>query len=309
MAVTLPAALRTYMHSEASRDHRTACAMLRATPRWKMKTGATAELIAIGNGSGRRMPRYQYTVTPLGLAQHEGDFRMLANLAGTFPAARRSSCTWRARRRKNRVAENPAAHRTGGPPRAGDRRNQGDRSRSRQSACNVPARKSSRSRVRSRRIFQPIFSRQPTSRAEAGAVQTADAVRDRLGGIDIIVHVAGGSDAPAGGFSRVAGRPLAAGAGAEPARGGEDRPRTRAGAGGTGIRAVVIHVTSIQRQLPLPESSIAYAAAKAALSNYSKGCRRRSARKGVRVLRVSPGWVETDAAVGIRPRGSRARTD
>ena len=34
---------------------------------------------------------------------------------------------------------------------------------------------------------------------------------------------------------------------------------------------VIIHVTSIQRQLPLPESTIAYAAAKAALANYSKG--------------------------------------
>src|SRR6266851_3464571 len=34
---------------------------------------------------------------------------------------------------------------------------------------------------------------------------------------------------------------------------------------------VIIHITSIQRQLPLPEATIAYAAAKAALSNYSKG--------------------------------------
>ena len=29
----------------------------------------------------------------------------------------------------------------------------------------------------------------------------ADAVRDRLGGIDILVHVVGGSSAPAGGFA------------------------------------------------------------------------------------------------------------
>ena len=33
---------------------------------------------------------------------------------------------------------------------------------------------------------------------------------------------------------------------------------------------VIIHITSIQRQLPLPESTTAYAAAKAALSTYSK---------------------------------------
>src|SRR5207249_6023868 len=62
---------------------------------------------------------------------------------------------------------------------------------------------------------------------------------------------------------------------------------------------VIVHVTSIQRQLPLPESTIAYAAAKAALSNYSKGLSKEVGPKGVRVVRVSPGWVETTAAVGL----------
>jgi len=33
---------------------------------------------------------------------------------------------------------------------------------------------------------------------------------------------------------------------------------------------VIIHITSIQRVVPLPEATIAYAAAKAALANYSK---------------------------------------
>jgi hypothetical protein len=33
---------------------------------------------------------------------------------------------------------------------------------------------------------------------------------------------------------------------------------------------VVVHVTSIQDRMPLPEATTAYAAAKAALSNYSK---------------------------------------
>ena len=62
---------------------------------------------------------------------------------------------------------------------------------------------------------------------------------------------------------------------------------------------VIIHITSIQRQLPLPESTIAYAAAKAALANYSKGLSKEVSPKGVRVVRVSPGWVETEAAVGL----------
>jgi NAD(P)-dependent dehydrogenase (short-subunit alcohol dehydrogenase family) len=58
-------------------------------------------------------------------------------------------------------------------------------------------------------------------------------------------------------------------------------------------------ITSIQRQLPLPEATIAYAAAKAALSNYSKALSKEVSPKGVRVVRVSPGWVETDGAVGL----------
>jgi len=62
---------------------------------------------------------------------------------------------------------------------------------------------------------------------------------------------------------------------------------------------VIIHITSIQRQLPLPEATIAYAAAKAALANYSKGLSKEVSPKGVRVVRVSPGWVETEAAIGL----------
>src|SRR5712691_5936765 len=35
----------------------------------------------------------------------------------------------------------------------------------------------------------------------AGCTAVADAVRDRLGGVDVLVHVLGGSSAPAGGFA------------------------------------------------------------------------------------------------------------
>jgi NAD(P)-dependent dehydrogenase (short-subunit alcohol dehydrogenase family) len=131
-----------------------------------------------------------------------------------------------------------------------------------------------------------------------GCTVVADAVHQRLGGVDIVVHVVGGSSAPAGGFRAL-----------------DDREWQRAldlnlfpavrldrallpamldqGSG------VIIHVTSIQRQLPLHEATLAYAAAKAALSNYSKGLSKEVSPKGIRVVRVSPGWVETDAAVGL----------
>jgi NAD(P)-dependent dehydrogenase (short-subunit alcohol dehydrogenase family) len=49
--------------------------------------------------------------------------------------------------------------------------------------------------------------------------------------------------------------------------------------------------------MPLPEATIADAAAKAALSNYSKALSKEVSPKGVRVVRVSPDWVETDGAV------------
>lgn len=73
---------------------------------------------------------------------------------------------------------------------------------------------------------------------------------------------------------------------------------------------VIIHVTSIQDRLPLPESTTAYAAAKAALSTYSKSLSKEVSPKGIRVVRVSPGWVETEAAVALAERlATEAGTD
>jgi NAD(P)-dependent dehydrogenase (short-subunit alcohol dehydrogenase family) len=47
---------------------------------------------------------------------------------------------------------------------------------------------------------------------------------------------------------------------------------------------------------------MAYAAAKAALANYSKGLSKEVSPKGIRVVRVAPGWVETEAAVRLVER-------
>lgn len=52
---------------------------------------------------------------------------------------------------------------------------------------------------------------------------------------------------------------------------------------------VIIHISSIRRRLPLFEATLAYAAAKAALSNYSKGLSNEVGPKGVRVVSVAPG--------------------
>ncbi|KGF69982.1 short-chain dehydrogenase, partial [Hoeflea sp. BAL378] len=75
-------------------------------------------------------------------------------------------------------------------------------------------------------------------------------------------------------------------------------------------KGVIVHITSIQSRLPLPDSTTAYAAAKAALSTYSKSLSKELAPKGVRVLRVSPGWVETEASVALAERlAAQAGTD
>lgn len=142
-----------------------------------------------------------------------------------------------------------------------------------------------------------------------GCAAVAGRVMEHFGGLDVLVHVVGGSSAPAGGFAAL---------GDEEWRREIDQnlmPAVRLdrallpamlkqGAG------VIIHVTSIQRQLPLPESTTAYAAAKAALSTYSKSLSKEVAPRGVRVVRVSPGWIETDASVALAQRlAQEAGTD
>jgi NAD(P)-dependent dehydrogenase (short-subunit alcohol dehydrogenase family) len=134
-----------------------------------------------------------------------------------------------------------------------------------------------------------------------GCAALANAVHDRLGGVDIVVHMLGGSSAPAGGYRAL----------------DDDEWRreldlnlmpavrldrallpamTDRGSG------VVIHVTSIQRALPLPEATTAYAAAKAALSTYSKSLSKEVSPRGVRVVRVSPGWIATESSVDLARR-------
>ncbi|TIV94431.1 MAG: SDR family oxidoreductase, partial [Mesorhizobium sp.] len=56
----------------------------------------------------------------------------------------------------------------------------------------------------------------------------------------------------------------------------------------------VVHVTSIQSVLPLPDATTAYASAKAALRTYSKSISKELGSKGVRVNVLSPGWIMTE---------------
>jgi NAD(P)-dependent dehydrogenase (short-subunit alcohol dehydrogenase family) len=142
-----------------------------------------------------------------------------------------------------------------------------------------------------------------------GCAAVAAAGLEQLGGIDILVNVLGGSSAPAGGFAALGD--------SEWQRELDQNlmPAVRLDRAllpsmleqGSGV---IIHVTSIQHELPLPESTTAYAAAKAALSTYSKSLSKEVTPKGIRVVRVSPGWVETEAAVALAERlAEQAGTD
>ncbi|WP_377289133.1 SDR family oxidoreductase [Rhizobium sp. SG2393] len=143
----------------------------------------------------------------------------------------------------------------------------------------------------------------------AGCDTVIRAVGDRLGGVDIIVHMLGGSSAPAGGFGALSDETW------ENELSLNLFPAVRIdralipGMTDRG-HGVVLHVTSIQSVMPLAEATVAYAAAKAALSTYSKAISKDVTPRGVRVVRVSPGWIETEASLRLAERlAAEAGTD
>jgi NAD(P)-dependent dehydrogenase (short-subunit alcohol dehydrogenase family) len=60
-------------------------------------------------------------------------------------------------------------------------------------------------------------------------------------------------------------------------------------------KGVIIHISSIQRKLP-GIMTMAYSAAKAALTNYSKNLATQFGPEGIRINTVAPGFTETKAA-------------
>ncbi|QCB54451.1 SDR family oxidoreductase [Sphingopyxis sp. PAMC25046] len=135
----------------------------------------------------------------------------------------------------------------------------------------------------------------------AGGESLSAAALAHMGGVDILVHVIGGSSSPGGGFVALT----------------DDHWLTELNLNllatvrldrllvpqmmerGSGA---VVHVSSIQSVLPLPESTTAYAAAKAALRTYSKSVSKELGPKGVRVNIVSPGWIMTETSEELLKR-------
>lgn len=134
--------------------------------------------------------------------------------------------------------------------------------------------------------------------ADTSTVEGVDAVAHKVaegGEVDILVHVVGGSNSPSGGFAALTDEDWA-----------EELNLNLLGAVRLdralvpGMiergRGAVVHVTSIQRTMPLFDGTLGYAAAKAALATYSKGLANEVAPHGIRVNTVSPGFIRTTAA-------------
>ena len=135
----------------------------------------------------------------------------------------------------------------------------------------------------------------------AGVDRVVRDVMDRFGGLDILVNNVGGSSAPSGGVLALSDDDWQDTINANLL--GAVRLDRAFLPGMLGQRSgVIIHISSIQRRLPLFEATLAYAAAKAALTTYSKGLSKEVGPKGVRVNTVAPGYIETTAATHLVAR-------
>jgi NAD(P)-dependent dehydrogenase (short-subunit alcohol dehydrogenase family) len=130
-----------------------------------------------------------------------------------------------------------------------------------------------------------------------GCAIVVQAVRERLGSLDILVHVVGGSSAPAGGFAvlddhewhKALDQNLFAAVRL-------DRALVPAMiAQGSGV---IIHITSISDNCRC-RCHHGLCGGKGSTIELQQSPVKEVSPKGVRVVRVSPGWVETDGAVGL----------
>jgi NAD(P)-dependent dehydrogenase (short-subunit alcohol dehydrogenase family) len=128
----------------------------------------------------------------------------------------------------------------------------------------------------------------------SGIEALAAEVLDRFGGVDIAVHNVGGSGQYEGGAATLTDDDWQVALDTNLLAAVRLDRAIIPGMVQRGSGAIV-HITSIQRRAPLP-TSVPYAAAKAALTNYSKALSNELAPKGIRVNAVCPGYIETESA-------------
>ena len=247
--------------------------------------------------------RYTYTTEVLGTVAVEPDrYVVTGRLTGNFPGgtaelkwdftvAGGRITGWSSHRERRAGDPDRGPHREA---RARQRRHPRDRRRHRGT---------SEERRGKRDGDRPARSRPPRRdhfiAADVATVEGTDTVIEQItdhGGVDIIVHVAGGgASAPSGGFAKLTPqlwqRTLELNLlGAVRLDRGLIPTMIDAGAG------AIVHIASIQRKMPLHDATLAYAAAKAALTTYSKGLANELAPHGIRVNTVSPGFIQSGGA-------------
>jgi NAD(P)-dependent dehydrogenase (short-subunit alcohol dehydrogenase family) len=298
MPFSLPAAVKNYLESKGNPDKSVLSSSFHADAVVfdEGKTFQGLEAIAAWQSAGEA--KYQYTLTMLGALRHGNTVKLLAQVKGNFPGAvadlmhvftLRGELVASLEIRSPVELEGRRALVTGGTKGIG-------------AAVVAQLTQAGATVLTTARSRPADFGETAFVAADittmAGCASIAQAVNDQLGGVDIVVHVAGGSSAPAGGYAVLDENEWqkALDLNLYPAVRLDRALLPGMVARGTGV---VVHITSIQRQLPLAEATTAYAAAKAALSTYSKSLSKEVSPKGVRVVRVSPGWVETEAAVEL----------
>jgi len=132
--------------------------------------------------------------------------------------------------------------------------------------------------------------------ADTSTREGADVVAARIaenGPLAVLVHVVGGSSTPPGGYAAATDEHWQAELQLN-LLGAVRLDRLLLPAMVATGSGAVVHVGSIQRQLPLHDATLPYAAAKAALRTYSKGLADELAPRGIRVNTVSPGGIRTE---------------
>lgn len=309
MNVTLPRPISRYLELSraGSADALRACFGADAVVRDEGQT--FRGLDAIEAWKAAASTRYEYTLTPLGLSQEGDTYKLLAHLRGNFPGHQvelmhvfelKDGLIDALEIRNPVQLEGRRALVTAGTQGIGAAV---VAQLSRAGATVLTAARSAPEQPGSAAFVAADLS------TAAGCSALVRAVQERLGGVDIMVHVAGGSSAPAGGFAALDDdewqKALALNLHAAVRIDRALLPGMVVQ--GTGV---IVHITSIQSRMPLPEATTAYAAAKAALSTYSKSLSKEVGPRGVRVVRVAPGWVETEASVKLIERiGQENGTD
>ena len=150
-------------------------------------------------------------------------------------------------------------------------------------------------------LKQPDFFTAADIGTAEGAARVAEQATRQLGGIDILINNVGGSSAPGGGFAALTDSDWHAALAAN-LLAAVRLDRALLPAMLQQKSGVIVHISSIQRRMPLYEATLAYAAAKAALTTYSKGLSNEVGPKGVRVVSVAPGFTETTSATALIER-------